>query len=188
DRLPADAAAEVLDSVAPRLAPSVRTRLLAEAAGLPLALMELPAAAADLDGLDPVLPLTERLERTFTARVSALPAATRTALLVAALNETTSLAETLAATAMLLADDGAVASAGGAPGRAGEVAAGSGSGEAAGSPGAGAGQGAAGSQAPVSSPVTSADPEILAPAVEARLVELTSGVLTFRHPLMRSAI
>ncbi len=156
DRLAADDAAELLDSVAPRLAPAVRTRLLAEAAGHPLALTELPAAVAELDGLDPVLPLTERLERTFTARVAALPAATRTALLVAALNETTSLAETLAATSTLLAD---------------------------GAPATGAGQGAA-----ADSPTTSADPEILAPAVEARLIELTAGVVTFRHPLMRSAI
>jgi DNA-binding CsgD family transcriptional regulator/tetratricopeptide (TPR) repeat protein len=138
DRLPADAAAELLDSVAPRLAPAVRTRLLAEAAGLPLALTELPLAVGELDGLDPVLPLTERLERTFTARVAALPEVTRTALLVAALNETTSLAETLAATGALLG--------------------------------------------------VTADPGVLAPAVEARLVELSAGAVTFRHPLMRSAI
>ncbi|MEU4521462.1 AAA family ATPase [Amycolatopsis sp. NPDC024027] len=138
DRLPADAAAELLDSVAPRLAPAVRTRLLAEAAGLPLALTELPLAVGELDGLDPVLPLTERLERTFTARVAALPEVTRTALLVAALNETTSPAETLAATGALLG--------------------------------------------------VTADPAVLAPAVEGRLIELFAGAVTFRHPLMRSAI
>ncbi|MGW3967585.1 AAA family ATPase [Amycolatopsis sp. NPDC005003] len=148
DRLPAGAAAEVLDSVAPRLAPAVRTRLLAEAAGLPLALTELPSAVAGLDGLDPVLPLTERLERTFTARVAALPEATRTALLVAALNETTSLAEISAATGALL----------GMGARPGDVR------------------------------DTSVDPAILAPAVEARLIELSAGAVTFRHPLMRSAI
>ncbi|MEU0532530.1 ATP-binding protein [Amycolatopsis tolypomycina] len=138
DRLPADAAAEVLDAVAPRLAPPVRTRLLAEAAGLPLALTELPSAVGELDGLDPVLPLTERLERTFTARVAALPEVTRTALLVAALNETTSLTETLTATGTLLG--------------------------------------------------VAADPAVLAPAVEARLIELSAGAVTFRHPLMRSAL
>lgn len=158
DRLPADAAAEVLDAVAPRLAPAVRTRLLAEAAGLPLALTELPAAVAQLDGLDPVLPLTERLERTFTARVAALPEATRTALLVAALNETTSLAETLTATGALLGPD-----------------------EPASLPEAGQEE-----LAPASG--TCADPAVLAPAVEARLVELSAGAVTFRHPLMRSAI
>jgi DNA-binding CsgD family transcriptional regulator len=158
-RLPADAAAELLDSVAPRLTPAVRTRLLTEAAGHPLALTELPAAVADLDGLDPVLPLTERLERTFTARVTALPEATRTALLVAALNETTSLAETLAATGALLGV--------GAEGRGG---------------GAGADAAAA------VGPATSGDPAILAPAADARLIELSAGAVTFRHPLMRSAI
>ncbi|WP_372664452.1 helix-turn-helix transcriptional regulator [Amycolatopsis kentuckyensis] len=138
DRLAADDAADLLDAVAPRLAPAVRTRLLTEAAGHPLALTELPSALADFDGLDPVLPLTERLERTFTARVAGLPEVTRTALLVAALNETTALAETLTATGALLTAD--------------------------------------------------VEPGILAPAVEARLVELSAGTVTFRHPLMRSAI
>jgi DNA-binding CsgD family transcriptional regulator len=138
DRLPGDVAAGLLDSVAPRLDPVLRARLLAEAAGHPLALTELPSAVADLDGLDPVLPLTERLERAFTARVTTLPAPTRTALLVAAVNETTSIAETLVATASIL----------GGP----------------------------------------AEPEILAPAVDARLIELAAGAVTFRHPLMRSAI
>lgn len=161
ERLGADEAADLLDAVAPRLAPAVRTRLLAEAAGHPLALTELPLGSADLDGLDPVLPLTERLERTFTARVAGLPAATRTALLVAALNETTSLAETLTATGALL--------------------------------------GTAGPPAPSVAEVPPADhsaaarcpgvePEILAPAVEARLIDLSAGAVTFRHPLMRSAI
>ncbi|MGW5718366.1 ATP-binding protein [Amycolatopsis sp. NPDC003865] len=138
DRLAADEAADLLDAVAPRLAPAVRTRLLTEAAGHPLALTELPSALADFDGLDPVLPLTERLERTFTVRVAGVPPATRTALLVAALNETTALAETLTAT-------GALVTAG-------------------------------------------VEPDVFTPAVEARLVELSAGTVTFRHPLMRSAI
>ncbi|MGW7535336.1 ATP-binding protein [Amycolatopsis sp. NPDC054798] len=138
DRLPDDAAAELLDSVAPRLDPMVRTRLLAESAGHPLALTELPAAVADLDVLDPVLPLTERLERTFASRVATLPEATRAALLVAALNETGSITETLAATGVLLG--------------------------------------------------TPVEPEVLSPAVDARLVEFEVGCATFRHPLMRSAI
>ncbi|WP_410571158.1 AAA family ATPase [Amycolatopsis sp. cmx-4-61] len=170
DRLPADAAAELLDSVAPRLAPSVRTRVLAEAAGLPLALTELPAAMTEVDGLDPVLPLTERLERTFTARVAALPAVTRTALLVAALNETTSLTETLTATRALLGrgDTGA------APGTA--------AGDEVGASGSGGGFAAA------REPGLCAGPAILAPAVEAGLVDLPAGCVTFRHPLMRSAL
>ncbi|WP_290057152.1 helix-turn-helix transcriptional regulator [Amycolatopsis solani] len=203
DRLPADAAAELLDSVAPRLAPAVRTRLLTEAAGHPLALTELPSAVAELDGLDPVLPLTERLERTFTARVTALPAATRTALLVAALNETTSLAETLVATGSLLAADADRASVTrGAGGGAGPDAAEAGAGQgfvergadaAAGLAGGGAGPGqaevrGAGAATREAADPATADPEILAPAVDARLVELTADLLTFRHPLMRSAI
>ncbi|WIX84870.1 LuxR family transcriptional regulator [Amycolatopsis sp. DG1A-15b] len=172
DRLPAGAAAELLDSVAPRLAPAVRTRLLAEAAGLPLALTELPLAVAELDGLDPVLPLTERLERTFTARVAALPEGTRTALLVAALNETTSLTEILEAAGALA---GVAAGAGARPGEAGSRGPGA---EAAGVLRAGE----------TGVPATSADPAVLVPAVEARLVELSAGAVTFRHPLMRSAI
>ncbi|MFF1614941.1 AAA family ATPase [Amycolatopsis sp. NPDC058278] len=172
DRLPAGAAAELLDSVAPRLAPAVRTRLLAEAAGLPLALTELPLAVAELDGLDPVLPLTERLERTFTARVAALPEGTRTALLVAALNETTSLTEILEAAGAL---PGVAAGAGARPGEAGSR-----------GPGAEAAGMLRARETGV--PATSADPAVLVPAVEARLVELSAGAVTFRHPLMRSAI
>ncbi|MFE3174636.1 AAA family ATPase [Amycolatopsis sp. NPDC059090] len=137
-RLADDAAAELLDSVAPRLDPMVRTRLLTESVGHPLALTELPSAVAELDVFDPVLPLTERLERTFASRVATLPEATRAALLVAALNEAGSIAETLAATGILLG--------------------------------------------------TPVEPEVLSPAVDARLVEFAVGCVTFRHPLMRSAI
>jgi len=87
ERLPEDTAAELLDAVAPGLAPAVRSRVLSEAAGNPLALTELPAAVASLSGADrllpAVLPLTARLERAFTARVAGLPAETRTSLLIA---------------------------------------------------------------------------------------------------------
>ncbi|WP_284746147.1 AAA family ATPase [Amycolatopsis sp. RTGN1] len=159
ERLGADEAADLLDAVAPSLAPAVRTRLLTEAAGHPLALTELPLGLADLDGLDPVLPLTERLERTFTARVAGLPAETRTALLVAALNETTSLAETLTATGALLGMEEPPE-----PGVAPPI------------------------DHPAAAPCLRVEPEILAPAVEARLIELSAGTVTFRHPLMRSAI
>ncbi|HWN31663.1 MAG TPA: AAA family ATPase [Pseudonocardia sp.] len=140
ERLPADTAAELLDSVAPGLAEPVRARLLREAAGNPLALIELPVAVAG--AADPTLPdgvaLTDRLQRAFTSRVSGLPAETRTALLVAALNDGGSLTESLAAASAVL-------------GSAAEVA-------------------------------------VLAPAVAARLVDLGPAALSFRHPLMRSAI
>ncbi|MEV2273621.1 ATP-binding protein [Nonomuraea africana] len=85
-----------------------------------------------------VLPLSARLERAFTARVTGLPAPARTALLVAALGQSDSVAETLAATGLILG--------------------------------------------------ATAEPEILAPAAEVRLIELAIDTVTFRHPLMRSAI
>jgi DNA-binding NarL/FixJ family response regulator len=138
DRLSEEVSGELLDSVAPRLTPAVRSRLLDEAAGNPLALVELPRAVGNLDGLDPVLPLTSRLESAFTVRFAGLPAPTRAALLVAALNESSSIAETLDASRVVI--------------------------------------GAA------------MQPEILTPAVDARLIDLGLGTVTFRHPLMRSAI
>ncbi len=63
-----NAAAALLDSQAPGLEPSLRERLLREAAGNPLALVELPAALGPEqlggDALPPArLPLTARLER-----------------------------------------------------------------------------------------------------------------------------
>jgi DNA-binding CsgD family transcriptional regulator len=146
ERLPEDTAAELLDAVAPGLTAPVRARLLSEAAGNPLALTELAATVGIPGGtaallpavLPTVLPLTARLERAFTARVAGLPAETRTSLLIAALNDSGSLAETLDATASALGTAVGVA--------------------------------------------------VLTPAVEARLIELGPAALTFRHPLMRSAI
>jgi hypothetical protein len=81
---PAEAKA-LLGATAHALSPAVRDRVLGEAAGNPLALMELPVTAAQTEPADPgVLPLTQRLEQAFAARVSDLPAATRLLLLVAA--------------------------------------------------------------------------------------------------------
>jgi hypothetical protein len=135
--LPDDPAGELLDSVAPDLRPAARSRLLGEAAGNPLALTELPASVGNLDGLDPVLPLSKPLERTFTARLAGQPARTRTGLLVAALNDGSSVAEVLEAIGRVLG---------------------------------------------------SMDPNVLTPPVDARLIELRPGTVTFRRPLMRSAI
>ena len=101
ERLDDEAAAALLDARDPGLAPAVRRRVLNEAAGNPLALVELPLASqGQRDDGHPAawLPLTTRLERAFAARVSGLPAATRTLLLVAALNDGDSLTETLDAT------------------------------------------------------------------------------------------
>ena len=74
------------------LAPATRERLLTEAAGNPLALLELPAAirAGRLDEaavLPSMLPLTTRLERAFSARLDDLPPATNALLLAAALDD-----------------------------------------------------------------------------------------------------
>lgn len=136
--LRADDAQALLDSIAPELAAPVRHRVLAEAHGNPLALTELPEAVGDLVESVPTLPLTERLERAFSTRGAALPEGTRAALLVAALDDSNALTETVAATGILL----------------------------------GSGVGA----------------EILTPAVAARLIDIHSGTVTFRHPLVRSAL
>ena len=103
--LGADAAVALLDTHAPDLDPALRRRVLAEAAGNPLALTELPrTAAATAEGTSTPgswIPLTERLEQAFTIRLSGLPAPTRTLLQIAALNDSPSLTETMSAMARL---------------------------------------------------------------------------------------
>ncbi|MFI9403980.1 helix-turn-helix transcriptional regulator [Nocardia sp. NPDC052316] len=132
-----EAAAVLVDRHGPDLAPALRYRLLAESAGNPLALLELPAvlaAEAPDAGLSP-LPLTQRLQVAFHGRASKLPPPTRTLLLVAAAAGTAELATTLRAAAALgaqLAD--------------------------------------------------------LQPAEDAGLVHSDGRTLTFRHPLLRSAV
>ncbi|MFG1865711.1 helix-turn-helix transcriptional regulator [Microbispora bryophytorum] len=79
------ASVAVLDSV--RLAPALRYRVLAEAQGNPLALIELPAMLRG-DGYRPgALPLSSRLQTAFHHQVDHLPDATQTLLLVAAAGE-----------------------------------------------------------------------------------------------------
>ena len=95
-------AAALLDAAAPGLPVTARSRVLDEAAGNPLALLELPAAAAqsgDDESLPGGLPLTERVERAFAGRVSDLPDATRLVLLVAALSDGDAVGEILQAAA-----------------------------------------------------------------------------------------
>jgi DNA-binding CsgD family transcriptional regulator len=78
----------LLDASARQLPPPIRDRLLNEAAGNPLALIELPVSVAWQEPITPgSLPLTQRLEQAFAARVSDLPAGTRLLLLVAALSD-----------------------------------------------------------------------------------------------------
>jgi DNA-binding CsgD family transcriptional regulator len=102
DRLPADAAADLLDAGGADLPPSVRERVLEHAAGHPLALVELPIAFAQplRNGPMPLpfgLPLTERLERAFTDLVDALPEATARLLMLAACDDRSRVGEVLAA-------------------------------------------------------------------------------------------
>jgi DNA-binding CsgD family transcriptional regulator len=95
------AAAAVLDRHAPALRTDLRERILAEAAGNPLGLVELGAAGDRYGRLPTHLPLPVRLERTFALAVADLPAATRTLLLVAAIDDGAGLDEIVAAAAAL---------------------------------------------------------------------------------------
>jgi DNA-binding CsgD family transcriptional regulator len=100
------AAGALLDASVPRLPLAARTRILREAAGNPLALLELPAVVGGHEDGQSVaggLPLTERLERAFAARVSDLPDATRLVLLVAALNDKDLVSEILQAASAIAA-------------------------------------------------------------------------------------
>ncbi|MCK9902303.1 hypothetical protein CC117_23365 [Parafrankia colletiae] len=74
-----DAARRVLADHAPGLGPGLRERILAQAAGNPLALVELPrCVTADvLDDSLELLPLNERLEGAFADRFTQLPPASR---------------------------------------------------------------------------------------------------------------
>ena len=101
-----DDAAKLLATGAPRLASSVRRQILAEALGNPLALVELPRALehetrGDASMGSVRLHLTARLESAFSGRFLHLPAATQTALLVAALDDSPDLSEALAAASHL---------------------------------------------------------------------------------------
>lgn len=92
------------DSSAPQLPVATRARGVREAAGDPLALLELPAAVGRDLGEQWVpggSPLTERLERAFAARVSDLPPATRLVVLATALSDDDNLNEILEASSAL---------------------------------------------------------------------------------------
>src|SRR5215211_2726788 len=77
-----------------------RSRILRQAAGNPLALVELPSIAHRLDDdelMPGLVPLTDRLERAFAARAADLPPRAQLLLLIAALNDRESLREVLEA-------------------------------------------------------------------------------------------
>jgi DNA-binding CsgD family transcriptional regulator len=97
-RLAPDASRALLAERVPGLPPGLADRVLAEADGNPLALLELPVAlsgasrvpvalAASLE-LPTPLPLPRRLQQEYYRQVAALPASARTFLLVAAAEET----------------------------------------------------------------------------------------------------
>ena len=100
-------AATVLLKVGARAAaPAVHRRLISEAAGNPLALLELPAGLTDaqLDGHEPLpaaMPLTPRLHRVFRKRIERLPDDTQAVLLIAATDNTGDIATVLRAAAAL---------------------------------------------------------------------------------------
>jgi DNA-binding CsgD family transcriptional regulator len=98
ERLSASAAATLVDQTAPELHPILRARVLSEAAGNPLALVELARtatnAAGDYERIAPApTTLTARLEQAFASQLHDLPAVTCAALLVAALDSRVSLEE-----------------------------------------------------------------------------------------------
>jgi DNA-binding CsgD family transcriptional regulator len=91
--LDSTAASDLLGTCFPDLADGVRHRVLAEAQGNPLALLELPPALsgpqlAAHEALPDVLPLSRRLQALFADRIAALPPPARDLLLLAALDGT----------------------------------------------------------------------------------------------------
>ena len=88
-----EAANALVSSRFPELALQVRQRVVTEAQGNPLALLELPAALnraqrTAADELPEVLPLSRRLQALFASKVADLPATTRRLLLLAVLEGT----------------------------------------------------------------------------------------------------
>ncbi|MEU9448832.1 AAA family ATPase [Streptomyces sp. NPDC048277] len=86
---------------APSLSPAVERRVLDEAQGNPLALLELPVALKQGQAAFDVLPLTARLERAFAARLAGVDAATRRLLLLAAVNDGDRVTDLVAAAKIL---------------------------------------------------------------------------------------
>ncbi|RSM85710.1 helix-turn-helix transcriptional regulator [Kibdelosporangium aridum] len=97
--LAAPDAARLLDDHAPQLAERVRTRVLAESGGNPLAIIEL-GSSRDVDEFDPAeqvgpLPVTRRVQEAFRRQIVELPEPTHRALLVAAADTAAPLATAL---------------------------------------------------------------------------------------------
>lgn len=107
--LPDADARALLARSGPFIPDSVRDRVLALAAGNPLALLEISAALADPKARASVvsgseLPLTPRLVRTFAGAYRQLPRATQQLLLVAALHDSDSMSDAISAARRLQHD------------------------------------------------------------------------------------
>ena len=92
-RLDDAASVQLLDGRFSDLGSTVRERILVEAQGIPLALLELPVALgpglrASAKALPPALPLGRRLQGLYGSRIAGLPPRTRTLLLLMALDGT----------------------------------------------------------------------------------------------------
>ena len=97
------ASTDLLVSVAPELDLQIRRLILDQALGNPLALLELPRAFTlqGTDGREGALrsiPLTDRLERTFSVQAAQLPRLTQAALLLIALDKDPTVSDVLGAT------------------------------------------------------------------------------------------
>jgi DNA-binding CsgD family transcriptional regulator len=98
------AAGALLDAAAPQLSSGARSLVLREAAGNPLALIELPQVVRQYEDegwASGPLPLTERLERAFATRVSELTEEARLVLLVAALDDGDAIGEIFRAASII---------------------------------------------------------------------------------------
>jgi DNA-binding CsgD family transcriptional regulator len=98
------AAAELVGVSAHQLSPARRALLLGEAAGNPLALIELSKSTGDERSAASIrpLPLTERLEKAFASRVTELPEPAQWLLLAAAVDDQDNLSELLHAAGIAL--------------------------------------------------------------------------------------
>ena len=123
EALDTETSRELLRHQAPHLSAADEARVLEAAAGNPLALLELAKVAgrAGESSFLASIPLPERLERSFAAGLDNLDPPVRTALLVAAVQDSDQIPETSAALARLTGDHDARGDAGrGAPGLAEE--------------------------------------------------------------------
>src|SRR5262249_5415249 len=106
EELSDESAASLLDARALGLDPPLRARVLREAAGNPLALVELPVALGATEEADPslaesMLPLTDDLALAFAGRLSSLSHGARSLLRVAAADESEALEQLLGAASTL---------------------------------------------------------------------------------------